>query len=147
MRSTIFYLHIPPPRLQVEPPADCVRTCIAGRASPQISSVWTGFGSVSVDPHFDPRPKPKPPPDLELWRRSNLTLSPLAIGLQLAEKPEPGDGRELERLAGLGRLAAFGGTGRDTPAAGASPCHSLAPLVRDTFVRHDFGREGLPRID
>ncbi|KAM5536293.1 hypothetical protein V8D89_010029 [Ganoderma adspersum] len=107
-----------------------------GRASPPISSVWTGFGSVSVDPHFDPRPKP---PDLELWRHSNL--SPL--GLQFAEKPKPEDG--LDHLAGLGRLAAFGGTGRGTP--GASPCHSLAPPVRDSFVRHDRGHEGLPRMN
>ena len=106
--------------------------------------MWTGFGSVSVDPHFDPRPKPKPPPDLELWRRSNLTLSSLAIGLQFAEKPRPEDGG-LDRLAGLGRLEAFGDTGTGTP--GASPCHSLAPLVRDSFVRQDFGHEGFPRMN
>ena len=89
-----------------------------------MSSVWTGFGSVSVDPAFDAETESR----RELLRaRSSFGSLPVAVAV--AEKPPEG-----------GELSGREGGATHTP--GASLSFSLAevevegrPLARDTSAR------------
>ncbi|KAM5545354.1 hypothetical protein V8D89_000967 [Ganoderma adspersum] len=100
----------------------------------RVSSVWTGLGSVSVDPAFDSESR------RELLRRGSFGAARVAI----AEKPSEG----VEAPPGRGRGAAY------TP--GASPCPSPAPieiealdtLVQDAPIHQHRMRHGLlPHLD
>ncbi|PIL28528.1 hypothetical protein GSI_08566 [Ganoderma sinense ZZ0214-1] len=89
-----------------------------GRSSRRLSSVWTGFGSVSVDPDFDPRPEP--------WRRSESG----SLGFPFAEKPEPD---QIHRGSAI--ACAPGASSSSYASRCPSPASAEArPLVRDPSV-------------
>ncbi|KAM5545355.1 hypothetical protein V8D89_000968 [Ganoderma adspersum] len=107
----------------------------------RVSSVWTGFGSVSVDPAFDSESRR----DL---LRARSSFGSAGVVAPVAEKPDA----ESDADGGPARRE---GEAAYTP--GASPCASLAPvevegnpLVQDASARrHRMHGElpSLPRLD